>query len=197
MVTTEKRDRALAVASLINNEESDIQFEKLGDEPNTRLRCEETNWLKCLPNKVEITEAVRGEFINEKLKRLGAENEAKRLCCDKIADKESVDILTILAGAHPELNFERMLELATHTDANEELPPIETMSEPKACPMLRPNTVIVNEDEAGMNGFGILSAEGAEKSVKLKPICPRPLEKFPAFLTHSGDVHIQAMEAVT
>jgi hypothetical protein len=42
-----------------------------------------------------------------------------------------------------------------------------------------------------MNGYAETLAEGPVYSVKLNPVCPMPLDAFPAFLMHAGVEHTQ------
>ncbi len=55
-----------------------------------------------------------------------------------------------------------MDELDNHTDACAELPPVESLSEPKDSPMFEPNACTAKEADAGMKGYAAARAEGAE-----------------------------------
>jgi hypothetical protein len=72
----ENGDRGAAATIFENNEESDIQIEKLVEDRNMRLPREGENWLKCEPESVAISVAVLGEFFNVMPTILGAENES-------------------------------------------------------------------------------------------------------------------------
>jgi hypothetical protein len=73
MVSDKNRDLSEAAASLMNNEESATQFEKLADDLNIRHPCDDTYWLKFLPKRVDITDAVLGLFARVKFASWGAE----------------------------------------------------------------------------------------------------------------------------
>jgi hypothetical protein len=94
IVSDENRDISEAAANLRDNEDSETQFEKLAEDLNKRHPCEDTYWLKFLPKRVDITDAVLGLFANAKLASRGAEKEAKTVCDVALAERKSEDILT-------------------------------------------------------------------------------------------------------